>query len=317
MAARWWKRGRDPEGGITGTGVADLRAAETAAAPSFDPARMVSRNWAFIAPDVQRALDHQVIFAAGVGLASVIATLACRTGFSQFILADGDVVDVSNLNRQAFGLADIGKNKAEATAEQLRAIRPDVAVEIVPRYLDTSSYDAYLARSTLVVNSIDFDNPALFALNRSAQRRGIPCLQPLNLGWGGVVLVFTPDSPSFDTFLGLDSADADTPPPPDVLQRFIGRVFASVPGGVPRYVEGLFAEVMQSGDGPSSAEAWPNQPQLGAATALTAAMAVRAAVALTAGEPVRTAPNVNYCDLRLILEEGAGDARTEMSVVGE
>src|SRR5690348_17290059 len=106
MAGKWWKLGRRHDDVIMD--VATPSAADASAAPSFNWTPMFSRNWAFIAPQVQASLDRQVIFAAGVGLASVVATLACRTGFSRFILADGDVVDVSNLNRQAFGLADVG-----------------------------------------------------------------------------------------------------------------------------------------------------------------------------------------------------------------
>ncbi|HEY7343732.1 MAG TPA: ThiF family adenylyltransferase, partial [Ktedonobacterales bacterium] len=85
---------------------------------------LFSRNWAFITPEIQHILDHTCLFAAGAGLSSTIVTLACRTGFGSFILADGDNVELSNLNRQAFFRRQIGENKATATAELLRDIRP-------------------------------------------------------------------------------------------------------------------------------------------------------------------------------------------------
>ncbi len=259
-----------------------------------DSATLYSRNWAFIPPDVQAALENTVIFAAGVGLSSVVAQAACRTGFRRFLLADGDAVELSNLNRQAFTRDQLGVNKAVATARLLRAIRPDAQVEALPRFLDMETYAAPLARADLVVSSLDYNSPALFALNRAAQAAGKPVLIGLNLGWGGAVMVFTPQSPSLEEFLGVEATDDLKPT--DVAGRFLLRVFEAAPGGVPPYLAATFADYFAHGD------AWPCEPQLGVAAQLTAAMLVRAAVALVAGEPVRVVPQISYCDLRMVLE---------------
>jgi hypothetical protein len=274
-------------------------------ARSFERA-FLSRNWGIIAPGVQKSLEKQVIFAAGVGLSSQMALQACQIGFRDFILADGDTVEVSNLNRQAFTAAQIGQNKAEATANLLRSITPQARVEVIPTFLEPSSYRPLLARSTIVVNSIDFDNSTLFALNHDACSLGIPVLLPLNLGWGSAVLVFLPTSPSFESFLGLDAAlpnqnDVGTSAmptlPSDILDRLIYRVYAQVPGGVPTYLAKLSARFARRASGAS----WPGDPQLGPTTALTAAMLVRAAVALAAGEPIKVVPEVNFADLHQIM----------------
>jgi ThiF family len=274
-------------------------------ARSFERA-FLSRNWGIIAPAVQKSLEKQVIFAAGVGLSSQMALQACQIGFRDFILADGDTVEVSNLNRQAFTTAQIGQNKAEATANLLRSITPQARVEAIPTFLEPSSYRLLLARATIVVNSIDFDNPMLFALNRDACALGIPVLFPLNLGWGSAVLVFSPTSPSFESFLGLDAAILNQnhggtgilpTPPSDILDRLIYQVYAQVPGGVPTYLAKLSARfARRASDGN-----WPVDPQLGPTTALTAAMLVRAAVALAAGEPLKVVPEVNFADLHQIM----------------
>ena len=266
----------------------------------------LSRNWGIIASGVQKSLQKQVIFAAGVGLSSQMVLQACQIGFRDFILADGDTVEISNLNRQAFTTAHIGQNKAEATANLLRSITPQARVQVIPTFLEPSSYRPLLARATIVVNSIDFDNPTLFALNRDAGALGIPVLFPLNLGWGSAVLVFPPNSPSFESFLGLDAAALDqndvgvdpvTTPPPDILDRLIYRIYAQVPGGVPSYLAKLSARfARRASDGN-----WPGDPQLGPTTALTAAMLVRAAVALAAGEPLKVVPEVNFADLHQIM----------------
>lgn len=262
-----------------------------------DAADLFSRNWAFIAPDLQQTLDHTCIYAAGSGLSSTIVVLACRTGFGTFILADGDQVERSNLNRQAFFRRQIGQNKAVATAELLRDIRPDVRVTVLPEYIEDHSYRAALAQAQIVINSIDYDNPALFALARDARARGIPMIVPLNLGWGGAVMVFTADSMPLEEFLGLEATDSLNAA--DVSARLVMSAFAGSPQGVPPYLAATLADFQENG-----AE-WPCEPQLGPAASLTAAMVVRAATALAAHEPVRVAPAVFHVDLRALLEPAA------------
>jgi molybdopterin/thiamine biosynthesis adenylyltransferase len=259
-----------------------------------DTGDLFSRNWAFIAPDLQARLNDTCIFAAGSGLSSTIVALACRTGFGAFILADGDQVENSNLNRQAFFRRQIGENKATATAELLRDIRSDVRVTVLPEYIEDHSYRDSLDQAQIVINSIDYDNPALFALARDARARGIPMIIPLNLGWGGAVMIFTADSMPLEEFLGLDSTDALNGA--EVSARLVTGAFAGTPGGVPPYLAELLADFQERG-----AE-WPCEPQLGPAASLSAAMVVRAATALVAREPVRVAPSVFHIDLRAQLE---------------
>src|SRR5262249_21355097 len=162
-----------------------------------------------------------------------------RTGYRRFILADGDTVELSNLNRQAFVYTQIGSNKAEATAAALRDIRPDVEVETLPYFLDAQTYAEPLSRADVVVNSMDYDNPTLFELSRAAKRAGTPMLIPLNLGWGGAVMAFTAKSPALDAFLEIETSAAYSGT--DVIQRLVTRVFERA-SGVPPYLADLFAQ---------------------------------------------------------------------------
>ncbi|HEV2236323.1 MAG TPA: ThiF family adenylyltransferase [Ktedonobacterales bacterium] len=259
----------------------------------MDDATLYARNAAFIPTGVQAAMRQSVIYAAGSGLASTIVELACRTGFTRFILADGDTVELSNLNRQAFTHAQIGQNKAAATADLLQRIRPDVTVEVVPRMLDEVTCLEPLARADLVINSLDFDQPAIFALNRAAQAANKPVLQPVNLGWGGAVLIFNAETPTLEQFLEVDLATVDYDA---VLRRFIERVVREIPGGLPDYLAPLLAQFQ------TDRAWWRESPQLGVAAHLTSALAVRALVALVARAPVRVVPRVVHCDVRALLE---------------
>jgi len=269
---------------------------------------LFSRNWAFISPELQQTLEHTCLFAAGVGLSSTIAVLACRTGFGSFILADGDTVELSNLNRQAFFRRQVGENKATATAALLRDIRPDVEATVLPEFIENDSYLASLDRANIIINSIDYDNPALFALACDARARGIPMVVPLNLGWGGAVMIFTADSMPLEEFLGVDPAGPLNASA--VSAQLVTHAFAGSPDGVPRYLAETLADFQVNG------AQWPCEPQLGPAASLTAAMVVRAATALAAHEPVRVAPDVFHVDLRALLEP-ADSATIAASVTSE
>jgi len=78
---------------------------------------------------VARIQSKQIGIGGAGGLGSNTAVLLARCGFCKFILIDSDTVEPSNLNRQAFFLDDIEKNKIDALAARLRSINPDVLCE--------------------------------------------------------------------------------------------------------------------------------------------------------------------------------------------
>lgn len=159
-----------------------------------------SRNWLFIEPAEQESLAALTVFIMGVGIGSVFAELALRTGIRKFILADGDTVDASNLNRQNYTKLDIEKSKAHACAARLRAIDPDVQIEVIDRYLDEASMKTYIPKADVVINTIDFDSPAFPVAGRLCRQYRKLELFPMNLGFGSSVCVFLPDSPTWETY---------------------------------------------------------------------------------------------------------------------
>jgi len=62
------------------------------------------------------------------GLGSVVAENLARAGVGKLIIADFDVIEPSNLNRQRFRLSQLGLSKAEALAGNLREYTPFVDV---------------------------------------------------------------------------------------------------------------------------------------------------------------------------------------------
>lgn len=74
--------------------------------------------------DVLARLRETRVTVLGVGgVGGAVASGLVATGFGRVRLVDDDQVELSNLNRQLlFGTADIGRPKAQAAAERLRAL---------------------------------------------------------------------------------------------------------------------------------------------------------------------------------------------------
>lgn len=82
-------------------------------------------------PGVHARLKQATVGIAGVGgLGSPVAVALARSGVGRLILADFDLVEPSNLNRQMFFIDQIGLPKVEALRATLARINP--GVEIVP-----------------------------------------------------------------------------------------------------------------------------------------------------------------------------------------
>jgi len=81
-------------------------------------------------PGVRDILSKRTVAIAGCGgLGSNAAVSLVRAGIGKLVIADNDVVEVSNLNRQYYFLEDIGKKKTEALSSHLLAINPHLKLE--------------------------------------------------------------------------------------------------------------------------------------------------------------------------------------------
>ncbi len=107
---------------------------------------------------VQRRLGAASVLMLGVGgLGCWTAYGLASAGIGRLVAVDGDRVDLSNLNRQIlFGEADLGRPKATAAAERLRAFSACTEVTAVDRTVTGPGEVAELVRGhDLVVDLAD------------------------------------------------------------------------------------------------------------------------------------------------------------------
>ena len=81
---------------------------------------------------------HQKLKAATVGIAGLgglgsnVAVSLARIGIGKLIIADFDVVDPSNLNRQQYFIDQLGTNKVAALTDNLKRINPYINIDGFP-----------------------------------------------------------------------------------------------------------------------------------------------------------------------------------------
>lgn len=107
-------------------------------------------------PEVHAALKKATIGIAGAGgLGSSIATALTRAGIGQIIIADFDVVEPSNLNRQQYFIDQIGLPKVEALQANLQRINPFTIVRAEKCYLSVDNIPALFADVDVMVEAFD------------------------------------------------------------------------------------------------------------------------------------------------------------------
>ena len=110
----------------------------------------------YLTPEERAALESARVGIAGAGgLGSNCAMHLVRAGVKRLTIADFDVVNESNLNRQFFFRDQLGTKKVEALRTNLLRIEPDADIRIADTRLDASSTKELFADCAIVVEAFD------------------------------------------------------------------------------------------------------------------------------------------------------------------
>ncbi|MDO5615436.1 MAG: ThiF family adenylyltransferase [Cruoricaptor ignavus] len=156
------------------------------------------RNRIYITPEEQEVIATIPVLIAGCGLGSNIAESILRLGFENISIVDGDIVELSNLNRQNYLHEDINRLKAVQLCERLKKINPNANIRAISEFINEENLEQMISGHSIAVNTLDFTSniPTLF--DKKCQEKGIFILHPYNLGWGGLLTVIRPDSLRLD-----------------------------------------------------------------------------------------------------------------------
>jgi len=151
----------------------------------------------------QRVLRERHVAIAGLGGIGGIELLTlARLGIGKFTIADPDIFDASNLNRQAGArISTLGRPKSEVLSEMVRDINPDVEVRDIGGPVTVDGAAKFLDGADLFIDAIDaFEIDVHRAAHREAARAGIYSLIAGPVGFSATWIVFSPRGMSFDRY---------------------------------------------------------------------------------------------------------------------
>lgn len=117
------------------------------------------------------------------GLGGHIIDQLARIGVGSLRVVDGDIFDETNLNRQLLSQVPLlGINKAEAAADHIRRVNPDVAVEAVENFMAVETVDSLLSGCDAVMDALD-NISGRRTLASACEAAGIPYIYGAIQGW--------------------------------------------------------------------------------------------------------------------------------------
>lgn len=157
--------------------------------------QLIARNRGIVSDDEQRRLRHATVLIAGCGsIGGAVVEPLVRLGMEHLVLAEPDVYELHNLNRQQAYLADVGRNKAVVLADRVHAINPFADVSVEERGVVADNVAALVARAALVIDGIDVTVKAPLAckcaLHAEARHQGVPVISGYDIAGVQLVLVY-------------------------------------------------------------------------------------------------------------------------------
>jgi len=189
-------------------------------APGFDQRIAFSRNRGLISQEEQSTLMNKRVAIPGCGgVGGLFAETLARIGIGKFRIADDDVFEIGNFNRQAGAtVSTVNMNKADVTATQIRDINPLAEVEVWHQKVTEKNALQFISGADVVLDGIDFyalpDRRALF---QACWQQQVPAMTSAPLGFSATLHIFAPGGMSFDEYFDLHKPDSL----PEQLLKFL------------------------------------------------------------------------------------------------
>lgn len=158
----------------------------------------------------QKILEGKVLIIGAGGLGAPAALYLAAAGVGTIGIVDGDVVDLTNLQRQVIHFTkDIDKPKVESAKEKMEAINPDVKVNIYKERVFANNITDIIKDYDFVIDGTD-NFPAKFLINDACVFAGKPFSHGGILRFDGQTITYVPGSACYRCIFA-------TPPPKDAV----------------------------------------------------------------------------------------------------
>ncbi|WP_110687142.1 HesA/MoeB/ThiF family protein [Salinicola aestuarinus] len=157
-----------------------------------------------------RLLDSHALVVGAGGLGSPAALYLAASGVGRLTLADDDVVEHSNLQRQiAHTEASLGRFKAESAREAALALNGECRIEALSSRLAGEALLAAVEAADVVLDCTDRFS-SRFPINRACVKTATPLVSGAAIRFSGQLAVFDPSvaaSPCYACLYGEEGDD--------------------------------------------------------------------------------------------------------------
>lgn len=148
----------------------------------------------------QKLLQSKVLILGAGGLGSPAAFYLAAAGVGSLIIADDDVVELSNLQRQILhNMHTLGDAKSDSAKQSLHAINPDIKIISLVKRLDEAAFKELCEQVDLVLDCSD-NFSTRYAINRACVATSTPLVSGAAIKFSGQVSVYDfrrADSPCY------------------------------------------------------------------------------------------------------------------------
>jgi tRNA A37 threonylcarbamoyladenosine dehydratase len=156
--------------------------------------KIVLRNSGFISNELQSKLKKVKILIAGCGsIGGGSVELLVRTGVRNLKLAEPDIYDYTNINRQSLYFNDVNRNKALVLEEKIHKINPYCKTKVYQDGINTQNINTTLEDIDIVIDGIDVTTKegweAKYLLHTEAKKRRIIVISGYDMDTTQYVLI--------------------------------------------------------------------------------------------------------------------------------
>lgn len=137
----------------------------------------------FTTEGLEKLKNSNILVVGMGGVGSFAAEFIARAGVGQMTIVDGDVVDITNINRQLPALhSTIGMSKVDVVGDRLQDINPELKLTRIKEFLSPErAYELVTTEFDYVVDCIDSITPKL-NLIKSARDQKIKVVSSMGAG---------------------------------------------------------------------------------------------------------------------------------------
>jgi adenylyltransferase/sulfurtransferase len=131
-----------------------------------------------------------VIGAGGLGSAALM--YLATAGVAHICVADGDVVDLTNLQRQIIHREDtVGVNKAQSAAQRIGEINSNISIEVIAERLVGAALERHVSAADVILDCSD-NFATRHAINRASVKYRKPLVSGAGIRFDGQITSFDP-----------------------------------------------------------------------------------------------------------------------------